>query len=346
MTTFAKHKADIAKVLEAKSEIRILAPIPGTSLVGIEVPNEERTAAILDKGELEMGTLMLPIGQDVNGKVVKTNLAEMPHLLIAGSTNSGKSVLLHSLITTLTTQMNDKDMQLVLIDPKRVELIAFAKVPHLQGRKIIYEYEDALRALLNLVDVMEERYQILETHLCRNIEEYHARGSKMPYIVVVFDEFADFMIRSKIEEKSSKQKSYSSRSLTWLIKEAKSRNGILFVEENVTKQFVIEYLEANDMQDELKREDADVELLIVRLAQMARAVGIHLIIATQRPSVDVITGLIKANLPTRIALTCASPTDSIVILGEPGAEKLTGKGDMLYSFPGNNGKLRLQGFKN
>lgn len=350
MTTFAKHKADIAKVLEAKSEIRILAPIPGTSLVGIEVPNEERTAAILDRSEFEMGTLMLPIGQDVNGKVVKTNLAEMPHLLIAGSTNSGKSVLLHSLITTLTTQMNDKDMQLVLIDPKRVELIAFAKVPHLQGRKIIYEYEDALRALLNLVDVMEERYKILETHLCRNIEEYHACGSKMPYIVVVFDEFADFIYTSKIALKSNKQKSYSSRSLSWLKSECNKRGIIaLGLHDDMTKkeaqQHLIEWLEIDDEKDELKRGDADVEMLITRLAQMARAVGIHLIIATQRPSVDVITGLIKANFPTRIALTCASPTDSIVILGEPGAEKLNGKGDMLYSFPGNNGKLRLQGFK-
>lgn len=347
MSTFAKHKADIAKVLEAKSDIRILAPIPGTSLVGIEVANETRQAVKLTKEHLVMGTLTIPVGVDVNGKAVQVLLSEMPHLLIAGATGSGKSVIIHAIITALIKQMNADDMQMVLIDPKRVELVAFAKIPHLKGRKIIYEYDDGVRALLNLTDIMEERYQLLEKHACRNIDEYHKKGKKMPYIVVVIDEFADFMLRSKIEEKSNKEKSYSSRSVDWLRQEAKTREIRLELPDEISnteyKKMLIEALEKFDSADEMKRADANVEILIVRLAQMARAIGIHLIIATQRPSVDVITGLIKANMPTRIALTTSSPVDSQVILGEPGAEKLTGKGDMIFMHP-SQGKVRLQGF--
>lgn len=347
MTTFAKHKADIAKVLEAKADIRILAPIPGTSLIGIEMGNEVRIAVKLTKEHLVIGTLTIPVGVDVNGKAMQVLLSEMPHLLIAGATGSGKSVIIHAIITALIKQMTHDDMQLVLIDPKRVELVAFANVKHLKGRKIIYEYDDGVRALLNLTDVMEERYQLLEKSACRNIDEYHKKGKKMPYIVVVIDEFADFMLRSKIEEKENKQKSYGSRSIDWLISEHKKREIEIPDKGDVTrteaKQILTESLEAYDSKDEMKRADANVEILIVRLAQMARAVGIHLIIATQRPSVDVITGLIKANMPTRIALTTSSPVDSQVILGEPGAEKLTGKGDMIFMHP-SQGKVRLQGF--
>lgn len=347
MTSFAKHKADIAKVLEAKGDIRILAPIPGTSMVGIEVANETRSAVKLTKEHLVMGSLTIPVGVDVNGKAVQVLLSEMPHLLIAGATGSGKSVIIHAIITALTQEMSDDKMQLILIDPKRVELVAFSKLKHLKGRKIIYEYDDGVRALMNLTDIMEERYQTLEKHQCRNIEEYHKKGKPMPYIVVVIDEFADFMLRSKIEEKSNKERSYGSRSVDWLRQEVKTREIHLDLPDEISnteyKKMLIEALEKFDETDELKRADANVEILIVRLAQMARAVGIHLIIATQRPSVDVITGLIKANMPTRIALTTSSPVDSQVILGEPGAEKLTGKGDMIFMHP-SQGKVRLQGF--
>lgn len=310
MSVFEKHRADIALALEATGEIRIIAPIPGTSLVGVEVPNDVRTSTELTVDHFTPNTLMLPIGVDVSGKVHYAPLDEMPHLLIAGATGSGKSMLLHSILTTLTEQLTADQMWLVLIDPKRVELSAFAKHPHLNDGKVIYEYEEAVDKLARLVNVMEERYKRLENHGCRNIKEYNAkvRGKKMGYIVVVIDEFADFIIRSKIQEKRNKKNP------------PKPKRG------------------------QKPPEEHDVELLVVRLAQMARAVGIHLIIATQRPSVDVITGLIKANFPTRIALTTASATDSRVILGEDGAEKLSGKGDMLFVYPGNHGKVRLQGF--
>lgn len=309
MGVFEKHRADIALALEARGDIRIIAPIPGTSLIGIEVPNEARDSLIMDPKHYALNTLSIPIGATVQGEVVKVPLNEMPHLLIAGATGSGKSMLLHSILQTLTTQMPASRMELVLIDPKRVELVAFAKQPHLRGGGVIYEYQEAVTKLSKLVDIMENRYQILEREGKRDITEYNATSKqKMRYIVVVIDEFADFIIRSKIQEKRNRKQP------------PKLKKG------------------------EKPPEEHDVELLVVRLAQMARAVGIHLIIATQRPSVDVITGLIKANFPTRIALTTASATDSRIIIGEDGAERLNGKGDMLFIHPGGHGKVRLQGF--
>lgn len=300
MSTIKKHQADIALALGVKGNITILAPIPGTSLIGVEVENAEKSAIKLSNKDLVPGTLMLPIGVDVHGKQVRMPLNEMPHLLIAGATGAGKSVLLHSLITALTKQMSPRDLKLVLIDPKRVELSAFAKKPHLEG-KVIYEYDQAAETLEELTNEMERRYKILEKAGKRDITEYNntrrVENTLLPYIVVVIDEFADFMIRAKLDRKKKK-----------------------------------------------KVESADLELLVVRLAQMARAVGIHLILATQRPSVDVITGLIKANFPTRIALTTASATDSKIILGVPGAEKLSGKGDMLFNDPSARGVQRLQGY--
>jgi len=370
MGKFAKHKADIARAIEAKGEIRILAPIPGTSLIGIEVPSEVRTAAKLEKKHYNMGTLSLPIGVDVHGEPVFIKLNEAPHLLVAGSTGSGKSIALHVFLTALTKQMPVDTMDLILIDPKRVELVAFAKDKHLQGGKVIYKHEDAIRALMALVKEMDERYEILEKVGKRDIQEYNAiAGAKaitlMPYKVVVIDEFADFMLRSKIEEKKTKVPTYSSKTKAWLHKALKKRankNGEFFLpaenplfEGETTKHKVhpardydkdslAEILENLDSMDDINSDEANIELLTVRLAQLGRAAGIHLILATQRPSVDVITGLIKANFPTRIALTTSSMADSIVIMGEPGAEKLSGKGDMLLMHPGLNGRTRLQGF--
>lgn len=300
MTTFKKHEADIARAIEAKGPIRILAPIPGTSLVGIEVEKETRAMAILDKKHFKKGTLEVALGTTVSGEVYYMKLNEAPHLLVAGATGSGKSILIKSIITSLINQLPASKLQLILIDPKRVELRAFAKAAQLQGKKVIYEYEDSVKELTKLVDTMEERYKRLEATDVRDIAEYNRISGgvtgKMKYIVVVIDEFADLIMRSRMKKRKKDEDA-----------------------------------------------DANVELLIVRLAQMARAVGIHLILATQRPSVDVITGLIKANFPARIALTTASETDSKVILGDPGAEKLSGKGDMLYQHPGG-GRTRIQGF--
>lgn len=298
MATIKKHKDDIARALETKGEVRIIAPIPGTSLIGIEVENPDRQTIKRTKGHIMPGSMKVAIGQDVNDEVVWLDLPSAPHLLIAGATGSGKSVLVHNIISALVKQMPAEEMNLILIDPKRVELARFAKKPHLLGQGVIYEYKDAVAALQRLTDTMEERYKILEKAGKRDLGEYNASKKKpslrLPHIVVVFDEFADFILRS-----------------------AKVKN---------------------------KERMVDMEQLIVRLASMGRAAGIHLILATQRPSVDVITGLIKANIPTRIALATASRIDSEIILGKAGAEKLAGKGDMLYMHPTNRGEIRLQGF--
>lgn len=296
MSTIEKHAADIVKALKAKGAVRILAPIPGTDLVGVEVEAMDRKKALLTDKDLVAGTLSIPVGVEANGAVVKMPLNEMPHLLVAGTTGSGKSVFLHSTITALTKQMTPEEMQLVLIDPKRVELAAFKTLPHLRTR-LIYEYATASKTLQELVAVMESRYESLEQSGKRDIAEYNAskrkESNKLPYIVVVIDEFADLILQSRMGKKGV------------------SKGG-------------------------------DMEMMIVRLAQMARAVGIHLIIATQRPSADVITGLIRANFPTRIALSTASAVESGVI-GIKGAEKLSGKGDMLFSCPQLREVIRLQG---
>lgn len=343
MMSIKKHKDDIALALETKGDIKILAPIPGTSLIGVEVENSEKAIITFNDSLLTKGTLTIPVGVDVHGEHVKLKLDEMPHLLIAGSTGSGKSVLINTIISALSKQMPSTKMKLILIDPKRVELSHFKDLPHIQNKKIIFEYEEALRALIKLVDEMEERYKLLESKKKKDIQAYNKSEKKqMPYIVVVIDEFADFIMRAKVEEKKRKKKSYNGKSLEWLQNHA--RENCIFISPKMTKDRVIERIEDFDRKDEINRSDANMELLMVRLAQMARAVGIHLIVATQRPSVDVITGLIKANFVTKIALTTSTAVDSNVILGSPGAEKLLQKGDMLVQSPKLKGLVRLQGY--
>lgn len=333
MTTILKHKADIARAVEAKGDIVLLAPIPGTGLVGVEIPNGTRTNAVLSKDHFVKDTLSIPVGLTVQGEAVKVPLNDMPHLLIAGATGSGKSILIHSILTALTKQMKPEDMHLILIDPKRVELSAFAKSKHLHGGKIAYEYADAVMLLKGLTDEMERRYKILEKAKVRDIKTFHTVNpdhKEMPYIVVVIDEFGDLILQGKQAEKKSKGK----RSLENIATRIKV--------EQMALQFAKMGMEYKPQLD--REEIPPADEMIVRLASMARAVGIHLIIATQRPSVDVISGLIKANFPTRIALTTSSATDSRVILGEEGAENLSGKGDMLFAHPGSGGRMRLQGF--
>jgi hypothetical protein len=376
MTRFAKFKPDIARAIEAKGEIRILAPIPGTSLLGIEVANEVRESIKLSKKYFIDGTMNIPVGVDVHGNAMNLLLNKMPHLLIAGATGSGKSVLIHSILTALTKQMKPDELDLTLIDPKRVELTAFAKVKHLHGKKIVFEHEDAIKNLLDLVDEMDERYKMLEKTKCRDIEEYNQQVLRdyfgqpgaihhiMPFKVVVIDEMADFMLKGRLEEKK-KGIAYPAKSKRWLMKELETRagkHGQLFVKAEqgeranddgmikisidglrlLDKDALIDVLERHDAMNILNRSDANTEHLIVRLAQLGRAAGIHLIVATQSPRADIVTGLIKANFPTKIALTTSSVTESMIILGEAGAEKLSGKGDMILMYPG--GKERLQGF--
>lgn len=288
-------KNDIALALAAKS-IRIEAPIPGKSLVGIEIPNEKRCAVHLREilesrefGEID-SNLRFPIGRDVSGRPVVGDLATMPHLLIAGSTGSGKSVGMNALLMSLIYQNGPEDLKLIMIDPKRVELDLYNGIPHLLT-PVITEPEKAAIALRWTVAEMTRRYKLLSGARQRNITDYMAAlgaddvAERLPKIVVVIDELADLMMTAKSE----------------------------------------------------------VEASICRIAQMARAVGIHLVIATQRPSVDVITGLIKANIPSRISFAVSSQIDSRTILDAVGAEDLLGRGDMLYLPGGMSKPLRVQG---
>jgi len=262
----------------AATSIRMEAPIPGKRAVGIEVPNIKgatvRLSSILQSREWndEKSPLTFAIGKDIGGRAVVADLAKMPHLLVAGQTGSGKSVMINDILTSMLYRNSPSDLKLILVDPKTVELTPYNDIPHLLT-PVITEPEKCISALKWAVAEMERRYRTLSEQKKRNIAEYNMIKTEesMPYIVIVIDELADLMMMAA----------------------------------------------------------RDVEALIVRIAQKARAVGIHLILATQRPSVDVITGLIKANVPARIAFTTASQVDSRTIIDQMGAEKLLGRGDML-----------------
>ncbi len=280
---------DLALSLAAHP-IRIEAPIPGKSTVGIEVPNQRaatvRLSQLLSSEQWKGGgTLPLALGLDVSGEAVVADLTTMPHLLIAGATGSGKSVGINAILGSLLFTHSPKHLRLLLVDPKRVELNAYNDIPHLLA-PVIVDPPKVINALKWLTAEMDRRYKLFQDERVRNIGEYNGRhkDEELPYLVVVIDELADLMMVS----------------------------------------------------------GKAVEAAIVRIAQLARATGIHLILATQRPSVDVITGLIKANFPSRIAFTVTSQTDSRTILDMGGAEKLLGRGDSLF-LPGNVAKpLRVQ----
>jgi S-DNA-T family DNA segregation ATPase FtsK/SpoIIIE len=285
---------DLALALAAPS-IRIQAPVPGKHYVGIEVPNQEIALVSLRDvmesapfGKLK-SRLRLGLGQDVSGRAVAADLAIMPHLLIAGTTGSGKSVCVNAIISCLLLQNTPDDLKLVMIDPKRVELTFYNGIPHLMA-PVVVELERVVGALQWVSREMDERYRRFARLGVRNLEEYNQRmvgqgQARLPYLVVVIDELADLMMLAPDE----------------------------------------------------------TERVITRLAQLARATGIHLIIATQRPSVDVVTGLIKANFPARVAFAVASSVDSRVILDQPGAERLLGRGDMLFQAPDAAAPVRMQG---
>jgi len=288
---------DLALALAAHP-IRIEAPIPGKSLVGIEVPNKTKAMVglreILTCKEFKErdNNLMVSLGNDVAGKSWIYNIAKMPHLLVAGSTNSGKSVCLNTLILSLFYQNDPDDVRLIMVDPKRVELTMYNDIPYLLT-PVITDVPKTINALKWCLNEMDRRLNLLAKYKKKNIQTYNAaaesagkRGpGKIPYIIFIIDELADLMVVNSKE----------------------------------------------------------IEASVIRLTQMARAVGIHLILATQRPSVDVITGLIKANMPSRIAFAVASGTDSRTILDSLGAEKLLGQGDMLFSTPESSKPTRIQG---
>ncbi len=287
---------DLALALSAKT-IRIQAPVPNKGLVGIEVPNEEVALVALrdiiesEAWERVSSPLRLALGQDVSGAPYVTDLRAMPHLLIAGTTGSGKSVCINAILTALLLQNTPDDLKLLMVDPKRVELTPYNGIPHLLV-PVVVDMERVVGALNWVLREMDGRYRQFASVGARDIVDYNERVvparpemKRMPYIIVVVDELADLMMLAPQE----------------------------------------------------------TERAICRLAQMARATGIHLIIATQRPSVDVVTGLIKANFPARIAFAVASSVDSRVILDMPGAERLLGRGDMLFMAPDSPQPIRLQG---
>ncbi len=294
LSKIANLKDDLALALAAQS-LRIEAPIPGKSLVGIEMPNLNRTVVHL-REILESNTfvqsespLALPLGRDVSGEATIAALDEMPHLLIAGATGSGKSVCMNVVLTALLYQNAPHELKFILVDPKRVELMPYNGIPHLLT-PVITDAEKALQALRWAVAEMGRRLHRFSEQGVRNIQEYNDKqtdeSNMLPRVVIVIDELADLMMR------------------------------------------------------QFRR---DTETMVVRIAQMARAVGMHLIIATQRPSVDVITGLIKANIPTRIAFRVVSSVDSRTIIDGIGAEDLLGKGDMLYMTASTPKPVRIQG---
>lgn len=302
---------NLALALAAKGGIRIEAPIPGKSLVGIEVPNSAKVTVglgtILESQEFTESSkpLLVALGRDIAGASMFANIAKMPHALIAGATGSGKSVTIHAIINSLLYRAGPQQLRFIMIDPKRVELTLYNQLPHLLT-PVITDAKKAIMALRWAGKEMERRYNILEQERVRDIESYHQniltpaleklreRGGKleegevapeaMPYIIIIIDELADIM----------------------------------------------------------QTFPRELEASVVRLAQMSRAVGIHLILSTQRPSVNVITGLIKANIPSRVALQVASQIDSRTILDQGGAETLLGAGDMLYLSADMNKPVRLQ----
>ena len=288
--------ADDLALSLAASTVRILAPIPGKSLVGVEVPNNRRTSVTL--GDVltpagEGGPLTMAIGKDVAGAPVLADLATMPHLLLGGTTGSGKSVAINAMLMSILMRTTPAEVRMILIDPKRVELSLYNNVPHLYV-PVVTEPKEAASALAWSVSEMERRLKVLQSAGARNIGSYNAMvqdgkgpegAAELPYLVIVIDELADLMMVAAKE----------------------------------------------------------VEDSIVRIAQLARAAGIHLIVATQRPEANVVTGIIKANITNRIAFNVASAIDSRVILDAPGAEKLVGLGDMLFSTPSGDKPKRIQG---
>jgi RecB family exonuclease/energy-coupling factor transporter ATP-binding protein EcfA2 len=330
MSKISRVGNDIALALGAES-VRIEAPIRGTNLVGIEVPSKNRKRVDLVESHFQKGTTNIPIGIDVFGKVHYKDLADMPHLLIAGATGSGKSVMLNVILTALTKQNSADALKLILVDPKEVELAGYAKLKHLD-RPIVTTNAGAIEVVDYAVKLMEDRYKVLAKAGVKNLEEYNAKNAPLPRYVVLIDEFADLMMSAK-----------KTANVELDIKEFTERiNGValrkLVAGKKITQKDVTGLIK------ELK-EDAlpDVETSIIRIAQKARAVGIHLILATQRPSADVVTGLIKANIPTKIAFATTSEVNSRIILDESGAEELIGKGDMLFQDPNSRDLRRLQG---
>jgi S-DNA-T family DNA segregation ATPase FtsK/SpoIIIE len=300
---------DLAIALRVPS-VRIVAPIPGKNTVGIEVPNEEQQVVclreVIEESSVKVKKMKIPLylGKDVSGNALVADLSTLPHLLIAGRTGTGKSVCLNTIITSILMTRRPDEVRMLMIDPKMVELSGYGRLPHLM-HPVVTDMRKAEAILAWAVDKMEERYALLARAGVRHLSGYNQLGE---------EELMDRLQPENDEERSS-----------------------------IPLQLPYIVIVADELADLMMTAGKEVETHIIRLAQKSRAVGIHLILATQKPTVDVITGLIKSNLPARIAFQVASRTDSRVILDEMGADKLLGKGDMLFLWPGTSTLLRGQG---
>lgn len=328
---------NIAAALKAE-RINILAPVPGKSSVGIEVPNLVKTKVIMrdllesEEWQNTKARLPLALGKDVYGHPIIADLAEMPHLLIAGSTGSGKSVCINSIIASLLYKFGPDQLRFVMIDPKVVELQQYNSLPHLVV-PVVNDPKKVILALRWVVNEMEKRYQIFAKVGVRNIKSFNERPKAKP---VQQDLFAD----KKDKPKDEKFEAHADGMAVELDQEITvPRDDDIVIPEKLSYVVVI----IDELADLMLVAPADVEMAIARITQMARAAGIHCIVATQRPSVDVITGVIKANIPARIAFQVAAKVDSRTILDAMGADKLLGKGDMLYLPPGAAKLTRAQG---
>ncbi len=313
------HK-DIAYAM-ASPDVRILAPIPGRQAIGVEVPNADRQIValgdILTSSEARQAhhPLEVAVGRDINGKPVLMNLATMPHLLIAGATGAGKSSCLNSIITSILMRSTPDQVRLILVDPKRVEMGQYDRLPHLLTQ-VVTNPKKAANALAWAVREMERRYDLLAELGFRDITGYNAAYDRGDFKPQAGDDSRGAQILAELREE-----------------DAEARYPRL--------PFILVVID--ELSDLMMVAARDVEESICRIAQMARAVGIHLVIATQRPSVNVITGVIKANVPARLAFAVSSVTDSRVILDQAGAERLIGKGDMLLLGPASSAPTRIQG---
>jgi len=310
----ANLDADLALAMKARS-IRIVAPIPGKGAVGVEIPNPKAEMVllreILEAGEFARSRAELPLalGRDLRGKPYVADLAKMPHALIAGATGSGKSVCLNAFITSLVYRHTPETLRFLLIDPKMVELSAYVDLPHLR-HPVVTDPRDAATVLKWAVFEMENRYQLLSVNRVRSLGEFNKK------------------LRQGLPMKRVHPKGPEGDPDRWLWREGPLPYVVLVVDE---------------LADLMMTVQSEIEKPLTLLAQKARAIGIHLLVATQRPSVNVITGLIKANFPTRVAFRVASKTDSRTILDQNGADALLGNGDMLFLPPGTSEPVRIQG---
>jgi S-DNA-T family DNA segregation ATPase FtsK/SpoIIIE len=327
---------DIAYAM-ASPDVRILAPIPGRSAIGVEVPNRQRQLVtlgdLLVSKEAKEAThpLSVGLGRDIAGRTVMQNLAEFPHVLISGATGAGKSSAINGLITSLLMRTTPEQVRLILVDPKRVELGQYNDLPHLLT-PVVVDPKKAANALSWAVKEMERRYDLLAGQGVRDITSYHealAAGT-LRHVGRPDDAKA-------IEAIAQRAKAVASGEV---FDDEAAALEIGDEEEFDTLPFIV--IVVDELNDLMMVAARDVEESVVRIAQMARAVGIHLVLATQRPSVDVITGVIKANVPSRMAFSVSSLADSRVILDQPGAERLVGKGDMLLLTANSNVARRIQ----